>query len=636
MDSVNYFQILIFFIQAFLVSVLLLFLFRLRSILGLGLVFTVVGLFQFIQVFLSSTVYVEVAENIIVSPGSSILFPLSLFAILIIYIKEDALETRKVIYAVLTANIVTSLLLYTFGWNVENSHLYNPYNVSLELFNVNAWIIFVGTVVLFADSILIILVFEFISRFLKSLFLRICITMIIIMSFDTLIFSFGSFLGSDKFYSIIISGLISKNIIAIFYSLIFTFYIKYFDKNIYKVDPSSFKDFFNALTYRQKFEIATIEKEIVKKNAAEAIQLSEIKYSTLTDNSPVGVFKTLPNGKTTYVNNRWSEISGVSCSQALNDDWLNAVHPDDVTRLIENWNMDVLHESVSNSEYRFLHSDGSVKWVLGQAVPELNSDNKVIGYVGTITDITELKLYEIKLNKAKEKAEENTRLKSAFLANISHEIRTPMNGILGFAGLLKKPSLSGKNKIRYIQIIEKSGKRMLNIINDIVNISKIESGQMTLQITTLNINNMFDDLFAFFKQESDEKGLDLELVGQLEDECSECEVDAEKVFAILTNLIKNAIKYSDTGHIEFGCEKKANVYEFYVKDEGIGIPKERQDAIFDRFVQADIADKQAREGAGLGLSISKAYVEMMGGKIWMESNEGVGSCFHFQIPISID
>lgn len=636
MDSVNYFQILVFLIQGFLVSVLLLFLFRIRSIMGLGLVFTIVGLFQFIQVFLSSTVYVEVAKNIIVSPGSSILFPLSLFAILIIYIKEDALETRKVIYAVLTANIVTSLLLYTFGWNVENSQLYNPYNVSLELFNVNAWIIFVGTIILFADSILIILVFEFVSKRLSSLFWRICITMILILSFDTLLFSFGVFWGTDKFYHIIISGLISKNVIAIFYSIIFTLYIKYLDKYIYKADPSGFKDFFNTLTYRQKFEIATLEKEIVQKNAAKAIQLSEIKYRTLTDISPVGVFKTLPNGKTTYVNARWSDISGVPYSRALNDDWLDAVHPDDVEKLVQNWDLVVSKEDKSNSEYRFLHSDGSVKWVLGQAVPELDSDNEVVGYVGTVTDITDLKLYELKLNNAKDKAEESTRLKSAFLANISHEIRTPMNGILGFAGLLKKPSLSGENISRYIQIIEKSGKRMLNIINDIVNISKIEAGQMTLQITTLNINNLLDDLFAFFKLEMEEKGLTFELTKRLQSDCAESRVDEEKTFAILTNLIKNSIKYSDSGKIEFGCEMKMKVYEFFVKDEGIGIPKDRQNAIFDRFVQADIGDTQAREGAGLGLSISKAYVEMMGGKIWMESNQGIGSCFYFQIPVSIN
>ena len=245
-------------------------------------------------------------------------------------------------------------------------------------------------------------------------------------------------------------------------------------------------------------------------------------------------------------------------------------------------------------------------------------------------DITDQKNAEIEIIKAKEKAEESERLKSSFLANMSHEIRTPMNGILGFADLLKKPNLDGEMQQRYIGIIEKAGARMLNIINDIVSISKIESGLMEFHRQESNINEQIVFIYNFFKPEVE--GIDIDYRYQLTSEEAFIMIDREKVYAVLTNLVKNAIKYTEKGSIEFGYKKRDDLLEFYVKDTGIGIPKDRHEAIFERFIQADIADKNAFQGAGLGLSISKAYVEMLGGEIWVESEEGKGSVFYFTIP----
>ena len=244
------------------------------------------------------------------------------------------------------------------------------------------------------------------------------------------------------------------------------------------------------------------------------------------------------------------------------------------------------------------------------------------------------------LLKAKEKAEESDRLKSAFLANMSHEIRTPMNGILGFSELLKEPDLTGGQQLEYIRIIEKSGKRMLNIINDIVDISKIEAGLMKLDSKESNINEQIEYIYTFFKPEVEAKGMKLFFKNPLSAKESIINTDREKLYAILTNLVKNAIKYTHNGSIEFGYNLKkdneTDELEFYVKDTGIGIPKERHEAIFERFIQADISDKMAYQGAGLGLAISKAYVEMLGGKIRVESEEGEGSCFYFTLPYKTD
>ncbi|MDO9593579.1 MAG: ATP-binding protein, partial [Lutibacter sp.] len=235
---------------------------------------------------------------------------------------------------------------------------------------------------------------------------------------------------------------------------------------------------------------------------------------------------------------------------------------------------------------------------------------------------------------AKERAEESDRLKSAFLANMSHEIRTPMNGILGFAGLLKTPNLTGEKQQEYIKIIENSGKRMLNIINDIISISKIESGILEVNISNSNVSEQLEYIQKFFKSETDKKGIQLISHNSLSKKDFIIKTDKEKLYAILTNLVKNAIKFTHEGSIEFGCSKKGKFLEFYVKDTGAGIPPEQKSLIFERFRQGSESLNRNYEGAGLGLSISKAYIELLGGKIWVESEVGKGSTFYFTIPFN--
>jgi len=238
-----------------------------------------------------------------------------------------------------------------------------------------------------------------------------------------------------------------------------------------------------------------------------------------------------------------------------------------------------------------------------------------------------------KLRDAEARAVESDRLKSAFLANVSHEVRTPMNAILGFAELLKNSQLTGEQQQEYLDIIEKSGERMLLLINDIVAISKLDTGQITTYYTVTDINEMLEHLHSIYLPVTKEKGLTFIVSAKVPDDMTRIKTDKEKLISIITHLLKNAIKYSADGTIEIGATVEGKYYRFFVKDDGIGIPEERIENIFERFVQADIRLSRPHEGIGLGLSISKAYIEMLGGTITVESKEGLGSKFTFRIPV---
>ncbi|WP_157485525.1 PAS domain-containing sensor histidine kinase [Flavobacterium sp. ACAM 123] len=277
-----------------------------------------------------------------------------------------------------------------------------------------------------------------------------------------------------------------------------------------------------------------------------------------------------------------------------------------------------------------------------QEMTERKLAKKKLQDLNTKLEIRNRELYEsiIQIQKinteliyAKEKAEESDQLKSSFLANMSHEIRTPMNGILGFTELLKEPRLTGKEQQQYINVIEKSGNRMLNIINDIVSISKIESGQMNLSYKETSIKDQIESICTIFEKEAKEKNIELKINNTLIADDNLIHTDEEKVSAILSHLLSNALKFTADGFIEIGCFRNNNSITFYVEDSGIGIDSNKIDVIFERFRQVDDSLNRNYDGAGLGLYISKSYTELLGGKIWAENNIDKGAVFYFKIPI---
>ena len=620
-------QLGIFFLQTTLVSGLILTLFRVRKTMGLGMVYICLGLFQFIQVFLPTNFYMRITGVLAVS-FASVVFTTVLFTMLLVYIKEDANETKKVIYALLLSNLVIALTLLILNFNLDSQNYTNPYVISMIESPLKFKILLLGTLVLLADMIFAIFLYEFISKYINKLFFRIFLTMVLVLAFDSFVFNLITFWDRDNLSELISSSIIAKVFTATFLSFLYTIYLAYFEKDNKAEELLKIQDIFQKLSYKQKFELAS--KDIIKTSTE--LQIKEDRYKTLTDTAPVGVFHTTPTGETTYVNPKWCEITGISAEDAFKDGWKNYIHPDDVDRISHCWNEAVNKKMSSSAAYRFIRKDGTLRWVLGNAVPELNKKNEIIGFIGTTTDITEIKKYQEQLIQLKNKAEEANRLKSAFLANVSHEIRTPMNGILGFTNLLKNQQLTSDDRLEYLDIIEDSGRRMLHIMNDIINISRIEAGSVELHKETFDLLNLLTYNLDFFTPIAQKKNLELIYEKNKPDHPIIMHTDKDKVCSIVSNFITNAIKYTDKGSVTFGYQLQKDNVQLYVKDTGIGIVPEKHQVIFERFIQADIEDRMAREGAGLGLAISKSYAELVNGKISMESKPGVGSIFYLTLP----
>jgi signal transduction histidine kinase len=281
-------------------------------------------------------------------------------------------------------------------------------------------------------------------------------------------------------------------------------------------------------------------------------------------------------------------------------------------------------------------------WMEKTKIPVRDERGIITMIVGIYKDVSETMSIENELKDARDRAQESDRLKTAFLANMSHEIRTPMNGILGFVNLLRDQDLTAEQQDLYLKHIEHSSHQLLNIVNDIIDISKIESGQLKISNKPVRINGILDEIYSsFFHRirgdapgqkkvtfalQKGEKSPDLTIV-----------IDDLRLSQIFNNLISNAIKFTEEGHILFGYTLQSRRYiQFFVKDTGIGIAPDKIEMIFDRFGQVNETKVYHTSGTGLGLSISKSLVQLMGGEMWVESTVGGGSSFFFTLPLVVE
>ena len=278
-------------------------------------------------------------------------------------------------------------------------------------------------------------------------------------------------------------------------------------------------------------------------------------------------------------------------------------------------------------------------WMEKNKIPIRDERGVITMIMGIFKDVSDLMRIENELKEARDRAEESDRLKTSFLANMSHEIRTPMNGIIGFANLLRDPGLPEDKKDLFLKHIDHSSNQLLNIIDDIIDISKIESGQLKISNKPVRINEILDEIYSsfFHRIRGDAPGqklVDFKLRKGNDSNDFTIVTDDFRLSQIFNNLIGNAIKFTKEGHITFGYKLKNNRHvEFFVSDSGIGIPNNKKKIIFDRFGQVNQERSLQPSGTGLGLPISKSLVDLMGGEMWVESDMGKGSTFYFTLPL---
>lgn len=376
-----------------------------------------------------------------------------------------------------------------------------------------------------------------------------------------------------------------------------------------------------------------------KYNSLNELTLKETteKYRLFADNVNDMISQHAPDGTYLYLSPSCRNILGYDPEELIGVNPYTLFHPDDIAAIVKS------HETLIKTPdnymvtYRIKRKDGQYTWVETNNKTIRNASNDSILQIICISrDINERKRVETELIKAKERAEESDRLKTAFLQNMSHEIRTPMNAIMGFSDILKdyyndKPKLE-----KFTEIISQRCNDLLDIINDILDIAKIESGQLSVNCEDCNLKLLFAELSLFFSEYQKRIGkqhIKFSLQALINPEENVIVTDKTKLKQIFINLISNAFKFTIEGSINFGCkfDEQHNLI-FFVSDTGIGIPSDKQEVIFDRFIQLNVLSTQTMNGTGLGLSIVKGLVKILGGEISVKSELFKGSTFSFSIP----
>lgn len=388
----------------------------------------------------------------------------------------------------------------------------------------------------------------------------------------------------------------------------------------------------------QQQELLSNEKKLMSDLVTERTdELNRQKdaFKTLTESSPDIIAKYDLNGNFLYVSGNVTDYFNIDPFRFIGKRPRELNLPEELSEFWEREIGNVLKTSQIQSNTYTYERNNIKRYFDLRTIPEFDHKGHIISILAISRDITEQKKFEDELIRAKMIAEQSDKLKSCFLANISHEIRTPMNSIVGFTKLLKNNTLNAKTRTRYFEIIETSIKMLLNTINDIMEYSQIEAGDVNLNIEEVNLNECFKELYKKFlliKKDNDQHTVEITYSLGLSDDDSVIYTDSYRLNQILTKVLDNALKYTEEGSIKFGYELQNGLIRFFIKDTGIGISSDKQQVIFEKFRQEDESKTRLYGGLGLGLTISKKYVELLGGRIWVSSQKGAGTELSFTLP----
>ncbi|MBL7542162.1 MAG: response regulator [Bdellovibrionaceae bacterium] len=363
------------------------------------------------------------------------------------------------------------------------------------------------------------------------------------------------------------------------------------------------------------------------------------QYRKLADSIPHIVWKAKVEGTVDYFNKVWYQYTGANEGESIGLSWQSYIHPDDLSRVLLNWMRSIGILKSLEVEARIRRHDNEWRWHFVHAVPDLK-ENEILSWVGTCTDIHDRKISEEKLVIAQQQAVSANLAKTYFLANMSHEIRTPMSAILGFTELLRNPKQSESERQHALSTIHRNGKQLLNVIDEILDISKIEAGRLEIEVIDFSLIDLLYDIKSLLTVKTEEKKLQLRFI--LENTIPEkIYSDPTRVRQILTNIVSNAIKFTEKGSVHVkvrwqGPQDKDNssdgLLEIWVEDTGVGIKEDQVDRLFQPFAQVDSSTTRLFGGTGLGLALSQKLAEALGGTVMLESTRSeVGSTFKIQI-----
>jgi PAS domain S-box-containing protein len=372
-----------------------------------------------------------------------------------------------------------------------------------------------------------------------------------------------------------------------------------------------------------------------KVNVLKAEQESR-KLLKAMEQSPIHIVVMNVNYDIEYVNKRFTEDTGYTIEDLSGKESWRIILENLPEKYFQVMQIQNNTPTDWRGEIQSKKKNGATYWESITISPLINEENQITHYIIFKEDISPRKRMVQELIKARNKAERSDKLKDAFLQNLSHEIRTPLNAIVGFSSLLNDTGGFPDSLKEYTSIILSSSNQLLSIVNDILTISRIQTGQEIVTTSEVYINSVLDDLFTIFKSHALQKNMAFDVSKENNDRDFVIMTDETKLVQVLSNLLNNAFKYTHEGSITFGYTLNKNNIEFYVSDTGIGIAPENHKIIFDRFRQADTSFARSYGGTGLGLSISKSFAELLGGKIWVESAINKGSTFHLLLPCQFE
>ena len=367
------------------------------------------------------------------------------------------------------------------------------------------------------------------------------------------------------------------------------------------------------------------------------LQATEERFRLLATWSPVGIFQADTGGKYVYTNHKWQEIFGLSERESLDDGWFEATHSEDRESVRAQWQESVEQKHGFHKQFRITHKQGDVRWVEVRATVQFSSSvpDRVEGFVGSASDITQTKNSEVHILQAKEAAESEMRKKSEFLAGMTHELRTPLNAIIGYSEMLSD-DLSGEEG-EDLDKITNAGKYLLTLINNVLDLSKVEANKMTLYLETANLKALVREISSTIMPLVKKNNNVLET--EIAEDVKEIYADTTKVRQIIFNLLSNACKFTREGTIRLRIRRAPDALDqlqFMVSDTGIGMTAGQLQRVFHKYVQASEDTAHRYGGTGLGLVLSREFAQLMGGDISVTSEAGKGTTFTVRLPERVE